>query len=88
MESITFSRNLTVIDTYAFSDCDALTEVLLPDMLSLIDDGAFAFCPALKKVYLAGDHVTISPSAFFMTNATIVEPEGEIVIKQKNLLLF
>lgn len=89
MESITFSTNLTVIGAYAFSDCDALTEVVLPDTLSLIDDGGFAFCPTLKKVYLANDHVTISPSAFFETEAMLMGPDGEIIIyPKKNLPLF
>ncbi len=89
MESIAFSPNLTVIGRYAFANCDALTEVTLPDKLTLIDDGGFAFCPALKKVFLTGDHVTISPSAFFNTDATIMGPDGEIVITpKKNLPLF
>lgn len=86
VESITFSTNLAVIGAYAFSDCDALIDLILPDTLSLIDDGGFAFCPALKRVFLTGDHVAISPSAFFMTDATIMGPDGEIVIGTKKIL--
>ena len=89
VESITFSTNLTVIGPYAFADCDGLTEVTLPSSLTLIDDGGFAFCPTLIRVFLSGDHVTISPSAFFMTDARIVGPEGELIIPlKKNLPLF
>lgn len=89
MESISFSENLAVIGSFAFEDCNALTEVSLPASLTLINDGAFAFDPGLKKVYLAGDHVTISPSAFFMTDATIIGPEGEITFAmKKNLPLY
>ena len=89
IKSIIFSPNLTVIGSYAFASCDALTEAVLPNKLNLIDDGGFAFCPALKKVYLSGDHVTISPSAFFMTDVKIIDQDGEIMFYQnKKLPLF
>ena len=89
LESITFSPNLTVIGSYAFTDCDALTDIILPNTLTIVDDGGFAFCPALKKVTLEGDLVFLSPSAFFMTDARIVGPDGEVVITmKKNLPLF
>ena len=63
-----------------------LTEAALPTALALIDDGAFDFCPALKSISLASDHVSISPSAFFMTDTVIWGPDGEIVINPKKNL--
>ena len=47
-----------------FSDCSALTEVILPDGLTKIDAFAFSNCPALKQMIIPASVTEIDSSAF------------------------
>jgi len=44
LRNITFSSNITRIDSAAFSHCESLTRLNLPPKLKYIGDHAFAFC--------------------------------------------
>ena len=46
---ITFKGDLTEIGAYAFSGCDRLESVILPNGLTTIGEGVFEGCSALKK---------------------------------------
>ncbi len=44
LRNITFSSNITRIDSAAFSHCESLTRLNLPPQLKYLGDHAFAFC--------------------------------------------
>ena len=58
LRTIKFSANLETIDTGAFSGCNSLTEIILPEGLTTIEgavmfsSGSFAECESLNKVTL------------------------------------
>ena len=44
------SKSLKTIDSYAFTDCNSLTSVTIPDSVTSIGYGAFNRCDALRQV--------------------------------------
>ena len=44
------SESTVILETYAFADCTALSEITLGENLSWIDDYAFAGCTSLSEV--------------------------------------
>ena len=56
---------LQSIGTYAFSDCTALEEIVLPDSLTSLGGAAFTVNNALKKVTIGGGLSEISASVFY-----------------------
>lgn len=68
MEKIDMSgTKVTELGSYAFSQCKALEEVLLPDTLEHIGGGAFAGCRSLESITLPDGLYTIGQYAFVDT---------------------
>ena len=72
---IKFDGDVTTIGYMAFSDCDSLTSVTIPDSVTAIGNSAFRDCSSLTSVTI-GDSVTaIGDYAFFycssLTSVTI-----------------
>lgn len=70
------------ISDYAFSDCDFLTHVAIPDSVTSIGDGAFYHCSSLTNVAIASSVTSIGNEAFAYCDAltSITLPNGIKVI--------
>jgi hypothetical protein len=68
---------VVAVGSSAFSECDGLTSVILPESVKLIDNYAFDSCPKLKKVEMPGV-TTIGHWSFRWCTALedLVFPEG------------
>jgi hypothetical protein len=64
IEKIKFSEKISSIGTYAFNNCTALTETVLPINLNTIRDNAFYNCENLEKVVVNNNLKKIGISAF------------------------
>ncbi len=69
---------VTVIDSYAFYNCTALTTVTIPDTVTTIASSAFASCYALEQITLGHAVASIGDSAFAFCSAleTISLPDS------------
>ncbi len=56
--------NITTISKDCFSDCDLITNVIIPDTVKRIEDGAFDTCEDLEYVYLPEGLEYIGDEAF------------------------
>ena len=67
VESITFAEGsaLTEVGNYAFSNCSALTAVVLPDSVTKIGTRAFERCTKLTDVYVPDGVSYIQKEAFY-----------------------
>ncbi len=63
LESITFPKNLTVIEYYAFYGCTSLKSIDLTN-LTYIGEKAFQGCSSLTSLYIPASIQTISVQAF------------------------
>ena len=63
LPSIDFSKTKYIYD-YAFSYCEALTEAILPNIISMGSNRNFEHCKSLKKVILSDNIFSIPSSAF------------------------
>ena len=61
---ITFDRDITEIGYDAFSECDSLTSVNIPDSVTTIGYNAFWNCDSLTSVNIPDSVTTIGESAF------------------------
>lgn len=59
-----FWLDITTIVEYAFSICNNLTHIKIPDTVTEIRTGAFCKCPSLISVQLPKDLKTIPDSCF------------------------
>ncbi len=63
------------IGGYAFSNCDSLTSVTIPDSVTIIGDCAFEFCYSLTSVTIGNGVTSIGDEAFYrcdsLTSVTI-----------------
>lgn len=66
LETITFEdgNNISCISRAAFSYCDKLTDLILPDNITVIENYAFLNCVLLETVTLPNQIITIHPAAF------------------------
>ncbi len=74
-----FPKSLEIIDGWAFQNCTALEEIVIPDSVSVADArGMFSYCTALKKVVLPTGLTAIPSDMFKGCTALreIVIPEG------------
>ena len=55
---------LKTIGSYAFRDCSALTQIVLPDGFEKLGDWAFSKCTGLKSIYLGKSITDIGSAAF------------------------
>ncbi len=61
---VTFTGNITSTGENAFSCCDALEEIVLPDTITEMEFGTFQICSKLKKVTLP-QNITALPGGCF-----------------------
>lgn len=65
LERVEFScKNLSVIPSYAFANCQSLKRVNLPDGLTKIEAYAFSNCGQLSTVFIPDSVTYIDPKAF------------------------
>ena len=67
---------MTSIGNYAFGDCEALTQITIPDSVTSIGMEAF-YCTSLKKIYFYGDAPTYVTNADIPSDATIYVLKGK-----------
>ena len=66
-EMVTYNGStysVTSIGSSAFSRCDGLTSVIIPNSVTSIDDGAFYMCKGLTSVTIGNSVTSIGNSAF------------------------
>ena len=68
-------KHCTTIDVGAFSGCDNLEEVVLPDGLNVIRNGAFAKCLRLKKVFIPYSVEEMGKNVFAGCNSVTIQCE-------------
>lgn len=61
---VTFADSVTNIEPFAFSDCNGLTQIVLPKGLTNIGQGAFQVCENLANVTIPSSVVSIGEGAF------------------------
>lgn len=59
------TSKLEVIDSYAFSNCSLLREVILPNTLLTLGRNAFQCCTSLRKVYISSSVLEIGLLPFY-----------------------
>ena len=64
-EKVKVSPKLKEISDYAFSKCDSLSQVEIPNGVEVIWDGAFCDCAEFKSINLPKTIKAISYSAFY-----------------------
>ena len=79
LKKVQLPDGLDRIGRDAFSDCDALEELIIPASVKTIDPYAFASCDALKKVTFLGtpEHVARTTFSDCDNLMSIVVPDGE-----------
>ena len=63
---------VTVIEAWAFENCESVTRVTIPDSVTSIGDSAFAGCPNLTSVYFKGDAPEAEGDPFFGSDIVTV----------------
>lgn len=64
---------ITAIGDYAFSNCNQLTMVILPDSISSIGQYAFYDCTALEGIYSARkDFISLNEKSFWIGDASYI----------------
>ena len=64
--SILDGKNVTVIGDEAFSDCEDLTSITIPNSVTTIGNGGFWGCEGLTSITIPNSVTTIGKSAFSM----------------------
>ena len=64
LDKVILSENLVSIGKYAFSNCDNLVEVFLPNTVETIGEGIFCDCSSLTTVILS-EKITAIPACAF-----------------------
>ena len=69
----TIPEEVEEIDSYAFKQCDCLTDIVVPKKVTEIKPKSFYFCKQLcNVVFLSEDTVTIHPEGFLANNNVYV----------------
>ena len=53
-----------VIGSYAFADCAALKQIVIPEGVTTIETGAFVECEGLETIYISASVIVIGEEAF------------------------
>lgn len=61
---LTFAKDLTIIGEAAFSLCEELESIILPDSITQIDGGAFSACENLQEITIPNNVTSIGECAF------------------------
>jgi hypothetical protein len=64
IKGIIMPSTIETIETYAFYNCDDLTNITIPESVTSIGDYAFSGCIALESIIFEGDIAVISSYAF------------------------
>ena len=62
--SRTVKNGTKLIANYAFSSCESLTDITIPDSVTSIGEGAFYYCTGLTSITIANSVKSIGESAF------------------------
>ena len=65
LTNVTFSKQLSIIESGAFFDCQRLDEVSLPNTVTDIGRGAFERCLSLKSITIPENVSTIEDDTFY-----------------------
>ena len=72
-----FNEDITVVRDWAFSSCDSLTSITIPDSVTSIEEYAFYYCSSLTSVTIGNGVTSIGRGAFAgcssLTSITIPE---------------
>ena len=71
ISAINFNNNIVSIGSFAFANCESLTEIKAPASLEEIGEGAFFGCDALTTAALNNGLVSIGASAFYNCTALV-----------------
>lgn len=63
---------ITSVAFSSFMNCDALTEITLPDTVTEIGSEAFAYCDSLSKITIPASVTTIDEDAFYNTANVVI----------------
>ncbi|MGN1026777.1 MAG: leucine-rich repeat domain-containing protein [Faecousia sp.] len=73
IQSVVFSEKMDSIGSFAFADCEYLSEITIPKNISFIGKNAFRNCPNLKTItfgHTAEDSIGIAANAFYVDTST------------------
>ena len=70
---------VTKIDNGAFSNCENLTEIIIPDSVTSIGDSAFSYCENLTEIIIPNNVTNIGKSVF-----TKCSNLKEIIVSENN----
>ena len=78
---ITFAGPVTEIGEGAFSDCDNLASITLPESVTTIDDSAFSGCSSLTSITFPESLTKIGAQAFYACiNLTSIDLPGSLTL--------
>ena len=63
-ETVVIPDGVTIIDGFAFYNCESLTSITIPDTVTSIDNCAFFGCSSLKSITIPDSVTSIGGSAF------------------------
>lgn len=64
-------ESVSVVGAYSFSDCDNLSEIILPSELKSIEDGAFEYCDNLTEIDIPNSVINIGVGVFDMCTSLV-----------------
>ena len=65
IKSVIIPSSITTIETCAFAECHALTNITIPDTVKRIENGAFADCIELVSIVLPNQLVAMGGGLFY-----------------------
>ncbi len=76
LETVEIKGSVTTIETYAFLQCNKITNVVFPESLNIIEEGAFSGCTSLKNITLPGRISTVGGFRDCTSLESIVIPKS------------